>query len=161
MSKFCSDCGKPVSETSKYCPNCGAKTSVPDSPGEKESIQVALKELPHGVHEEKSPFLAVLCSFFIPGLGQVYDGETARGLLIFLGSLIGFFIYIIPGVIVWIFGMYDAYSIAKKMNKKEIPFKPTKTAHLILFIILAIIIAAIVFILVALAALSMILHGYT
>jgi hypothetical protein len=33
--------------------------------------------------------------------------------------------------------MVDAYSTAKKMNDKEIPFSPTKTAHLILFFIVA------------------------
>ena len=160
MSKFCRECGKPLEEGTKFCPNCGAKTNIPDHLVQKEPIQVEMKELPYYVHEEKSPFIAVLCSFFIPGLGQVYDGGTARGFLIFLGTLVGLFIYIIPGIIVWIFGMYDAYSIAKKMNNKEIPFKPTKTAHLILFIILAIIIVAIVFILVTLVALSMALHNF-
>jgi TM2 domain-containing membrane protein YozV len=96
---------------------------------------------PRGI-EEKSPLLALFCSLIIPGLGQVYNGKTARGIGIFLGSLFGL-ILIIPGIIVWIYGMYDAYSMAKKMNAGEIQFLSTKTAHLILFIILAIIVGII------------------
>ena len=84
----------------------------------------------------------------------MYDGETARGVAIFTGTLVGFFIFIIPGLIVWIFGMYDAYSMAKKMNTREIPFKPTKTAHLIIFFILAAFIIALVIFIIVMAILS-------
>ena len=92
----------------------------------------------------KSPAVAVLCSFFIPGLGQVYDGEIARGIALFLGTLAGFFIFIIPGLIFWIYGMKDASSVANRMNKREIPFKPTNTACMILFFIAAVLIIAFV-----------------
>jgi hypothetical protein len=89
---------------------------------------------PDQVHsEEKSPWGATICSFFIPGLGQVYNGETAKGIAVFFGTLIGFFIYFIPGLVVWLFGLYDAYIPAKKMNAGEIPFRPPKTAPMILF----------------------------
>jgi len=139
MAKFCPECGKPLDkESSKFCDDCGASL--------KENPSQPIEMIPL-IPEEKNPFIAALCSFFIPGLGQVYDGEAARGIAIFIGTIVGA-IFIIPGIIVWLFGMYDAYSIAKKMNNKEIPFKPTKTAHLILFIILAcFIIALILFIL--------------
>jgi len=115
---------------------------------------VEQKEPIQAIQEEKSPFLATLCSFFIPGLGQVYDGETARGVAIFIGTLIGLFIFLIPGLIVWIFGMYNAYTTAKKMNNKEIPFKPTKTAHLLLFIILAVFLVGLVVFVILMAILS-------
>ena len=88
----------------------------------------------------------------IPGLGQVYNGKTERGFAIFFGSVIGLFIFIIPRAIVWLFGIYDAYSLTYKMNNKEIPFLPTKTAHLLIFIILAIVTVAVVAVLVALLA---------
>jgi TM2 domain-containing membrane protein YozV len=136
MPKFCPECGKPADETSKFCNNCGANLNIIGPVQQKESVQ--------SVHEEKNPLLAVLCSFFIPGLGQVYDGKTARGIAVFFGTLAGLFIFLIPGLIVWIYGLYDAYSTAKKMNAKEIPFQPTKTAHMIIFFILAAIIIAIV-----------------
>ena len=66
------------------------------------------------IPEEKNAFLATVCSFFIPGLGQVYNGQTAKGVGIFAGTLAGLFLLIIPGLIVWVFGLYDAYTTAKK-----------------------------------------------
>lgn len=104
--------------------------------------------------EEKNPYLATLCSFFIPGLGQVYNGETAKGVGIFAGTLVGLFLLIIPGLIVWVFGLYDAYTTATKMNNHEIPFIPTNTAHMIIFFILVVMISAIVIFLVVLSAMA-------
>ncbi len=156
MVKYCSECGKPLeSETSKFCNNCGANLGISDT------LNVIEKKEPvQEIQEEKSSFLAALCSFFIPGLGQVYDGETARGVGIFFGTLIGTFIFLIPGLIVWLFGVYDAYSIAKKMNDKEIPFKPTNTAHMILFFILVALITAVVIFFVIISFLAFIFAPY-
>ena len=104
MPTFCHACGKPVLEIQNFCTNCGADLS--GSVVQKVSVQP--------VQEEKNAVVAVVYSFFVPGLGQVYDGETGRGVATLIGTLVGFFIFVIPGLIVWIFGMYDAYSIAKK-----------------------------------------------
>ena len=133
QSMFCSKCGTPFQ--SKNESNIPGKKNI--STPKTINPQIERKE-------EKSPFVAVLCSFFVPGLGQVYNGETAKGLGIFFGTLIGCFIFLIPGLICWIYGMYDAYTTAKKMNTGDVMFKPTKTAHLILFIILVIFIVAVV-----------------
>jgi TM2 domain-containing membrane protein YozV len=146
MARFCPVCGRPVGETAQFCSACGARLSDTGSADQRGSA---------GVHEEKSPNLALLCSFFIPGLGQVYDGNTARGVGIFIGTAVGFFIFFIPGLIVWIYGMYDAYSAAKKMNRGEIPFRPTKTAHMILFFILAALIIVVIIFMILMAILAM------
>jgi TM2 domain-containing membrane protein YozV len=146
MAKFCPDCGKSVeNESSKFCNNCGA--SLNSSIEQKEAIQK--------VPEEKDPIGALICSIIIPGLGQVYNGEFGKGIVIFLGTLIGLFIFIIPGLIVWIYGVYNAHSTAEKMNKKEIPFKATKTAHVVIFIVLAIFI-----IIIAVALVFVAMIGY-
>jgi len=154
--KYCPECGKPLAnEAANFCDNCGAKLSA--SP----TITVQPPEGPAGSStqgpvtlvqpvEEKSTAVAAICSLVIPGLGQVYDGKLERGFLIFFGTVIGFFLLIIPGLCVWAFGIYDAYDIACKMNNKEIPFLPTKTAHLILFVILAIATVAVAVILASL-----------
>jgi len=149
--KYCLECGKALaSETSKFCDNCGTKVNAASppiqNPEQKEPVLT--------INEEKNPYLALLCSFFIPGLGQVYNGLTARGIAFFFGTLIGVIIFIIPGFVIWIYGMYDAFSTAEKMNNKEIPFLPTKTAHLIIFIILAIFIIAIVAFIIFITVLS-------
>ena len=145
--KFCPACGKALaSESSNFCDGCGMKVE-PSAPNLQQKSDAP-------VNEEKNPILAVICSFFIPGLGQVYDGHTARGIAFFFGTLIGFFLLVIPAIIIWLYGMYDAYTLADKMNKKEIPFMPTKTAHLILFIILVFFIVALVVFILAMMVLG-------
>ncbi len=67
-----------------------------------------------------NPILAVVISFFFPGLGSVYAGKTMMGIVIFIIAIILAILYsmvfywiIILYIIVWIYGMYDAYTAAK------------------------------------------------
>jgi len=57
-----------------------------------------------------SPGAAVVLSFFIPGLGQLYRGRLGRGILWFIGVVIGYFLLVVPGIIAHIFCLVDAYS---------------------------------------------------
>ncbi|MDD3621698.1 MAG: zinc ribbon domain-containing protein [Methanofollis sp.] len=114
MAKFCPECGNElISPNAEICPKCG----------------VRIKENP-----EKSPGIAALCSLIFTGLGQVYNGNFGRGFLILVGTMIGSLFYVIPGLIVAIYGIYDAYSTAKQMNAGEIPYKETNALHMILFV---------------------------
>ncbi len=68
-----------------------------------------------------NPILALIISFFLPGIGTVYAGNIIKGIIIFivaviLGALatiflLGIIAYILY-VIVWLYGMYDAYTTA-------------------------------------------------
>lgn len=67
-----------------------------------------------------NPILALVISFFFPGLGSVYAGKTMMGIVIFIIAIILAILYsmvfywlIILYIIVWIYGMYDAYTTAK------------------------------------------------
>ncbi|EKQ54792.1 MAG: hypothetical protein B655_0601 [Methanobacterium sp. Maddingley MBC34] len=69
-----------------------------------------------------NPMLAVVISFFLPGIGSVYAGKTMMGVVIFVVALILFAsVYFLGAIayvlyiIVWIYGMYDAYTTAKSM----------------------------------------------
>lgn len=120
-----------------FCPNCGAELKYPDaeicpSCGVRIKNSTSSKSK---VPEAKDPLIAVLCSFFIPGLGQIYNGEDKKGVALLFGTLIGALIFLIPGIIVWIYGMYDAYNTSEKMNSGEIPYRPTNTTTMILFAI--------------------------
>ena len=63
-----------------------------------------------------NPILALIISFFLPGIGTVYAGNIMKGIIIFivaviLGALatiflLGIIAYILY-VIVWLYGMYD------------------------------------------------------
>jgi TM2 domain-containing membrane protein YozV len=57
--------------------------------------------------KKKNPGLAAVASLIIPGLGQIWLGRIGRGLQILL-----LFWLFVP----WLYGIYDAYNIAKKYN---------------------------------------------
>ena len=90
---------------------------------------------------KKEPLLAAIGSFFFQGLGQVYNGEgMVKGLMYLIGWLIGSLIFIIPGLAIWLYGIYNAYKVADKMKSGTIPAKGTTTANLIIFIVLSIVV---------------------
>jgi TM2 domain-containing membrane protein YozV len=69
----------------------------------------------------KSAELAAILSFFIPGLGQVYNGEFVKAFMFVLGAmlgaalcelLIGFFI----ALPIWVWAVVDAYYSAELHN---------------------------------------------
>jgi len=92
------------------------------------------------VQNKKEPILAAIGSFIIPGAGQVYNGDSfIKGLLILLGTTIGALFLVIPGLIVWLYGIYDAYSVSKKINSGKAPNKEVPGINVILFIVIAIV----------------------
>jgi TM2 domain-containing membrane protein YozV len=95
---------------------------------------------PAPVREQKNTTIAGFCSSFLPGLGQVYNGETVKGFVFFFLALAGFGIFLLPGLLVWLYAMYDAYAVAGKMNTGELEFRETRMLHMILFIVFAVIV---------------------
>jgi len=70
----------------------------------------------------KSPGIALLISFFIPGVGSLYAGKTNTGVIILVGYIISWVLTIViigfVGVFgFWIWGMVDAYQAAQKWNR--------------------------------------------
>ncbi len=71
----------------------------------------------------KNPALAVIASFFVPGLGQFVNGQGGKG-VVFLLSYIASLVLILAFVgvflapIVWIWSMVDAYSGAQSWNAR-------------------------------------------
>ena len=92
------------------------------------------------VQNKKEPILAAIGSFIIPGAGQIYNGDSfIKGLLILLGTTIGALFLVIPGLIIWLYGIYDAYSVSKKINSGKIRNKEVPGINVLLFIIIAIV----------------------
>jgi TM2 domain-containing membrane protein YozV len=73
----------------------------------------------------RNPSLAAALSL-LPGLGQVYNGMLVRAIILFIATLLGLFIFIIPGVCIWIYSIYDAFRTAEKINCGETAFGPQK-----------------------------------
>lgn len=89
---------------------------------------------------QKEPLLAAVGSFFFPGLGQVYNGEgMVKGLMYLVGTLIGSLL-ILPGLAIWLYGIYNAYIVADKMKSGIMPVKGTTAANLIIYIVVSLII---------------------
>lgn len=104
---ICSDCSVNL-KGELYCKSCLAEKT---GGGKKK--------------QEHSPALAAILSFIIAGLGQIYNGQVWKGVFIFITSL-----FVIP----WIFGIFDAYFVAKKIARGEIELKK-KTGCLLAMII--------------------------
>ncbi len=122
--KYCSNCGALIDERAEICPKCGVRVSEP--PVSRISI----------IPEKKSVALAAVLSFFIPGLGQMYCGKTARGVGILVLSILMFLFFgftagsagaassapVVPflmWILVYIWNIYDAYKLAGKINRGE------------------------------------------
>ncbi|ABN58414.1 MULTISPECIES: hypothetical protein [Methanoculleus] len=104
------------------------------------------------VREEKNPVFAAGLSLLFPGLGQVYNGETGKGILVLFGVLAGLLVMLIPGVVVWIFGIYDARATARRMNAGVVPFREMRFASVVLFMAVWMVGVLVFFTLLALAA---------
>ena len=73
---------------------------------------------------EKNPVFALVLSLIFPGLGQFYNNQNKKGIILIIAFLVSWVLmFILIGfiliLIVWIFGMYDAYSTAKALNNGE------------------------------------------
>jgi TM2 domain-containing membrane protein YozV len=70
----------------------------------------------------KNPGIAAVLSFFYMGLGQIYNGQLGKGIAFIVAYTISWILMIvligfITTPILFIYGMYDAYMSAEKINK--------------------------------------------
>ncbi|GIV06390.1 MAG: hypothetical protein KatS3mg016_1965 [Fimbriimonadales bacterium] len=89
----CVDCGHPVCEVclaringKPYCEHCAVN------------------------RHPQSPLWAGVFSFFVPGLGQIYNGDWVKGVVIFLTGWL-----ILP----WLYGVIDAVVVAQAIAQGE------------------------------------------
>lgn len=71
------------------------------------------------IQKYKNPTLSAVLSFVIPGAGSIYNGSVLKGILFLIVYVVGLFLFVLPGVIVWIISIYDAYKEAKFLNSKN------------------------------------------
>jgi TM2 domain-containing membrane protein YozV len=105
---YCRDCGAVISEKAEICPECGVRQQSPET-----SLDGLIEVLTNG----ENPFVAAVYSAILPGLGQFYNREPAKGAAIIVASfvavlsmlaLVGFVLY--PAI--WLYAVYDAYVVA-------------------------------------------------
>ena len=103
---FCTNCGAEIDINAEICPECGVR--------------------PRSIYSHMpSPGLAAVFSFFCMGLGQIYNGQLIKGIIftIIYGISIASTIILIGFIttpLLWIWGIFDAYKTAEKINKGQI-----------------------------------------
>ena len=112
-TKYCTNCGAEIDLKAEICPKCGVRQANPGAYRDTST---------HNGYNQKNPVLAAVLSLIIVGLGQVYNGQTIKGIIIFVAAVIlgltG--IGLILSFVIWIYAMYDAYTIAQRINDGEI-----------------------------------------
>jgi TM2 domain-containing membrane protein YozV len=107
---YCRDCGSEIRAKAEICPECGIRQKDPDS----------------GSSSGNNPGVAAVCSFVVPGLGQVYNGELWKGILsgaiTILFALTG--IGLIIAIPMWIWLVFDAYKTAEQGPNYDDPDAP-------------------------------------
>ncbi|MDV2481087.1 hypothetical protein F8E02_03490 [Methanoculleus sp. Wushi-C6] len=91
------------------------------------------KIIPSTGLESKDPRFSALLSIVFAGLGQVYNGQFARGLVILAGTLVGALGFAPAGAAIWLYGTYDAYATARRMNEGAIPYHESSIPSVLLF----------------------------
>ncbi len=69
----------------------------------------------------KNPGIAAVLCFFYTGLGQIYNGQIAKGVFLFIlrivsDCMIPIGIGLITSPVLWLFGMWDGYVSAERHN---------------------------------------------
>jgi TM2 domain-containing membrane protein YozV len=107
----------------QFCQGCGSKTASNQSASAVGLVAtgVAPAQQVIVVTAGKNPGIAAVLSFFWAGLGQIYNGEISKGILLLVlyvisACLIFVVIGFITTPILWIYGMVDAYRTAEKIN---------------------------------------------
>lgn len=121
MPRFCDKCGSELKDNAKFCDKCGSEVKF-TSPTQNNSN---VPNIPIQV-EEKSMAIAMIISFFFTGLGICYAGDVAKGLVIFLCSiLISFlgmsvsYIFSFISIVIWIVGLIFTYTEVEKVNQQK------------------------------------------
>lgn len=127
-TKHCPFCGEQIMQTAIRCRFCSSDLTAPRQqqggivvtgpPTATAQPSIVIQNVqasqPSPVqpafvpHQVKNPGIAMLLSILFPGGGQFYNGHPGKGILILCT-----FWLIIP----WVWGVFDAYSCANRINR--------------------------------------------
>jgi TM2 domain-containing membrane protein YozV len=110
---FCGRCGTANRNDAMFCKSCA--NPMANLPMASQNVLL--------MPQIKSPGLAAGLSFFICGLGQIYNGQIFKGLLMMAAYLVSaILIIVVVGLLttplLWIWGMVDAYKTADRLNNQ-------------------------------------------
>jgi TM2 domain-containing membrane protein YozV len=130
---FCPKCGVSNDDAARFCRSCGAPVasggalgppvptqSAPPPPLPPQQVplqgdpRVRGPQYPNKQYATgKNPGVALILSILIPGVGQFYNGDTKKGVLMLLGALVlGPATIFVLWVAIGIWSALDAYQVA-------------------------------------------------
>jgi hypothetical protein len=108
--KICRFCAENVREEAIKCRYCGESLEEEsfweESDRKRGGIQSRIPSKPI-----LNPGTAAVLSLFFPGAGQIYRGKLAKGIFWFICVVIGYFLFVFPGLVlhgICIFNAYDS-----------------------------------------------------
>lgn len=107
----CTRCGKAL--CSECAINVGGKIMCKQC---TEQMASSAAYIP--VVNRKEPLLSLILSFLLPGLGQIYNGHIKKGLVLLVAYILLCWTCIAP-LVIWLYGMYDGYTVATAINQGE------------------------------------------
>jgi hypothetical protein len=126
---FCSQCGADNPDGARFCGKCGAPMAAAapaPAPAATDTVRggggaapapVVVNNSGSGMGAVsptgKTPWVATLLSFFISGLGQMYNSDFKKGAVMFVGAVLG--IWLTGGLAtlaIWIWSMVDGWQVA-------------------------------------------------
>lgn len=72
---------------------------------------------------KKSEALALILFLIIPGLGQIYIGQSSKGIMMIVAIIVIAFLAMflvffgVLYIVLWLYAMYDAFKGAKEYNR--------------------------------------------
>lgn len=98
-TKQCPSCAETILAQAKKCKHCG------------DVIDLGLRYEASLERAKPSfnPGLAAVLSFFIPGVGQIYRGQVIGGVGWLFFVIMGYFLFVVPGIILHIACIVNAY----------------------------------------------------
>jgi TM2 domain-containing membrane protein YozV len=119
----CTYCAELISAVAKKCKHCG---EFLDSTLRQARAQPSVPQ-----RQAWNPGTAAVLSLLIPGTGQMYKGRVGAGLCWLIGVAVGYFPFIVPGVILHIACVYNAYSYdpTKAKDVKEASAEPPRSPY--------------------------------
>jgi len=119
---FCSGCGSQNEVSAKFCRGCGSALSAGAAAAPAPQPATVRGGSPGAVAltapTGKSPALAAVLSLIIVGVGQFYNGDSKKGVLMLVGALV---LGAATGGLLWlglaIWSAIDAYQVASGSGK--------------------------------------------